>query len=78
MNRTGVVVVTYNSGQVIERCLDSCAHLSTVVVDNASQDSTVELVRRKSSVKLIANPTNRGFAGAVAYHQVVDVVLNPQ
>jgi N-acetylglucosaminyl-diphospho-decaprenol L-rhamnosyltransferase len=65
MNRTGVVVVTYNSGQVIERCLDSCAHLSTIVVDNASEDNTVELVRRKPSVKLIANPTNRGFAGAV-------------
>ena len=46
MNRTGVVVVTYNSGEVIERCLDSCAHLPAVVVDNASQDNTVELVRR--------------------------------
>ncbi len=64
MNRIGVVVVTYNSGQVIERCLDSCAHFSTIVVDNASGDNTVELVRRKSSVRLIANPTNRGFAGA--------------
>jgi N-acetylglucosaminyl-diphospho-decaprenol L-rhamnosyltransferase len=64
MNRTGVVVVTYNSGEVIERCLDSCAHLVAVVVDNASHDNTVELVRRRSSVRLIANPTNRGFAGA--------------
>ncbi len=64
MNRTGVVVVTYNSGDVIERCLDSCAHLLVVVVDNASKDNTVDLVRRRSNVKLIANSGNRGFAGA--------------
>jgi N-acetylglucosaminyl-diphospho-decaprenol L-rhamnosyltransferase len=82
MNRTGVVVVTYNSGQVIERCLDSCAHLSTVVVDNASQDNTVDLVRRKPSVKLIANSTNRGFAAAVnqgvtALDAEMILLLNP-
>ncbi len=82
MNRTGVVVVTYNSGEVIERCLDSCAHLLTVVVDNASQDDTVELVRRRSSVKLISNPSNHGFAGAVnqgvaALDTEMILLLNP-
>jgi N-acetylglucosaminyl-diphospho-decaprenol L-rhamnosyltransferase len=82
MNRTGVVIVTYNSGQVIERCLDSCAHLSTVVVDNASQDNTVDLVRRKSSVRLIANSTNRGFAaaanqGVAALDTEMVLLLNP-
>src|SRR5271165_1134196 len=34
MRRTGVVVVTYNSAEVIERCLDSCGDLPVVVVDN--------------------------------------------
>src|ERR1022692_4582760 len=82
MNRTGVVVVTYNSGEVIERCLDSCANLPAVVVDNASQDNTVELVRRRSSVKLIANPSNRGFAGAAnqgvaALDTEMILLLNP-
>ena len=82
MNRTGVVVVTYNSGEVIERCLDSCAHLPAVVVDNASTDNTVELVRRRSTVKLIANPCNRGFAGAVnqgvaALETELILLLNP-
>ena len=82
MNRTGVVVVTYNSGEVIERCLDSCAHLLTIVVDNASEDNTVELVRRRSSVKLISNPSNRGFAGAVnqgvaALNAEMILLLNP-
>ena len=64
MMQTGVVVVTYNSGDVIERCLDSCADLPAVVVDNASADNTVELVRRRPAVRLIANTGNRGFAGA--------------
>jgi N-acetylglucosaminyl-diphospho-decaprenol L-rhamnosyltransferase len=82
MNRTGVVVVTYNSGDVIERCLDSCAHLDAVVVDNGSRDNTVELVRRRSSVKLIANGTNRGFAGAAnqgvaALNAELILLLNP-
>ena len=64
MTRTGVVVVTYNSAEVIERCLDSCAHLPVVVVDNASADNTLDLVRRRAGVKLIANAINRGFGGA--------------
>src|ERR1700720_689422 len=29
---TGVVVVTYNSADVIGRCLDACAHLPVVVI----------------------------------------------
>lgn len=64
MTRTGVVVVTYNSGEVIERCLDSCAHLPVVVVDNASADNTLDLVRRRREVRLIANAINLGFGGA--------------
>lgn len=63
--RTGVVVVTYNSSGVIGPCLDSCAHLPVVVVDNASQDDTCRQVREHPKVKLIANSSNRGFAGGV-------------
>jgi N-acetylglucosaminyl-diphospho-decaprenol L-rhamnosyltransferase len=72
MTRTGVVVVTYNSAEVIERCLDSCGDLAVVVIDNASRDETCALVRKrallgtpKPGVTLIANVDNRGFAGAV-------------
>jgi len=65
MSRTGVVVVTYNSAEVIDACLDSCASLPVVVVDNASHDGTIEHVRSRSEVQLIANPANLGFAAAV-------------
>jgi N-acetylglucosaminyl-diphospho-decaprenol L-rhamnosyltransferase len=82
MNRTGVVVVTYNSAEVIERCLDSCAQLQVVVVDNASQDQTRDLVRRHTAVRLIANQDNRGFGGAAnqgaaALDTELILLLNP-
>jgi len=82
MNRTGVVVVTYNSADVIERCLDSCAQLPVVVVDNASSDGTAAVVRRRAAVKLIANASNRGFGGAAnqgvaALDTQLILLLNP-
>jgi len=64
MRRSGVVVVTYNSSEVIERCLDSCGDLPVVVIDNASHDGTGAILRRRN-VTLIANTANQGFAGAV-------------
>ena len=69
MTRTGIVVVTYNSADVIGRCLDAClrnaSQVPVVVVDNASRDLTREEVGKRPAVKLIANSVNRGFAGAV-------------
>lgn len=68
MARTGVVIVTYNSAEVIERCLTSCRDFPVVVVDNASQDATCRLVALHSTVgqpvTLIANRNNAGFAAA--------------
>jgi N-acetylglucosaminyl-diphospho-decaprenol L-rhamnosyltransferase len=64
MNSIGVVIVTWNSGATIDRCLESCAGHSITVVDNASTDDTVERVRRHAEVYLIANSGNRGFAAA--------------
>ena len=64
----GIVVVTYNSADVIDACLDACENIPLahiVVVDNASSDGTADRVRRRRGVQLIANATNRGFAGAV-------------
>lgn len=65
MSRIGAVVVTYNSADVIDRCLEACAGIPTVVVDNASRDATVDLVRKRPDSRLIANGSNRGFAEAV-------------
>lgn len=65
----GVVIVSWKVPQLLDRCLASLAAtglpLRTVVVDNASGDETVELVRgRHPDVHVIANPDNRGFTAA--------------
>jgi N-acetylglucosaminyl-diphospho-decaprenol L-rhamnosyltransferase len=39
--------------------------VNTVIVDNASSDRTVQVVRSHGGAKLIANEQNRGFAAAV-------------
>ncbi len=66
MNGTGIVMVTYNSaahvGASLEAAVARCGRV--VVVDNASSDSTREIVSR-FPVHLMANETNRGFAAAV-------------
>jgi N-acetylglucosaminyl-diphospho-decaprenol L-rhamnosyltransferase len=39
--------------------------VQTIVVDNASTDRTLDLVREQPGVQIIANTENRGFAAAV-------------
>jgi N-acetylglucosaminyl-diphospho-decaprenol L-rhamnosyltransferase len=63
------VIVTYNSEDVIETCLDSLAkmapQISALVVDNASADRTRERAAPRAGVQVISHPENRGFAAAV-------------
>ena len=62
------LVVTYNSAEHIEACLNSLigAGLAVRVVDNASDDGTAELIAaRFPGTQLIANQHNAGFPVAV-------------
>lgn len=69
-----VVIVSWNVHVLLRRCLRSVlANLHTrtlanpqiIVVDNASDDGTVEMVRTEfPDVQLIANDENRGFPAA--------------
>ena len=71
MPRLAIVVVTYNSAADIGACLDAVpaaaaatAH-EVIVVDNASADGTVALVRsRGPRVRLLEAGGNIGFAAA--------------
>ena len=64
----GIVVLNWNGKEVTPRCLDSicrssCLPDAIVVVDNASGDGSVELIReRYPHIVLIANNCNLGFA----------------
>jgi GT2 family glycosyltransferase len=64
-----IVVLNWNGKQVIEKCLTSIQGqtyhpLEIILVDNASTDGSVELIKKNfSNIKLIVNETNLGFAG---------------
>ena len=66
MSTAGIVVVTYNSEEVIGECLDAAlaSGAEVVVVDNASRDRTLEKVHQRPEARVLANPWNRGFAAA--------------
>lgn len=65
-----IVVVTYNSANYIDACLDSLegasaqwnGDLEVIVVDNASSDDTTARVSRRNTTTLLENKDNRGFA----------------
>lgn len=65
---TAAIVVTHNSEQFVGGCIEPLLEtgLEVWVVDNASGDGTVPLLRRRfPQIHLLANPQNRGFAAAV-------------
>src|SRR5579871_2049930 len=65
-----VTLVTYNTRQYIERCLESIFEqnyypLEVVVVDNASMDGTRGvLARNEHRIRVSYNNSNIGFAAA--------------
>ena len=66
-----IVIVAYRSRELLRRCLDSLrafppsVPIKVVVVDNASEDGSAEMVRADyPEVELIASPENLGFAAA--------------
>jgi GT2 family glycosyltransferase len=68
--RVTAIVIAWNPGPRIDACLTALraqdhGDLEVIVIDNASEDGTAALVAaRHPWVKLVANDTNRGFAGA--------------
>jgi GT2 family glycosyltransferase len=62
-----VVIPSWNSAALLPRCLDSLAgqgDCELFVVDNGSEDGTVELLRKRD-IPHLTLPTNRGFAVAL-------------
>jgi GT2 family glycosyltransferase len=65
-----IVIVSYNTRDLLERCLRSVeaqegVEVRTIVVDNASTDGSVELVRDQfPEVELIELQANAGFGAA--------------
>ncbi len=86
--KLSVVIVNYNTCDYLEACLDSLQNtadieIEVIVVDNASSDSSVEMVRSSfPNVTLIANRENQWFCGGNntginASHGQYVLLLNP-
>jgi GT2 family glycosyltransferase len=64
--KLSILVVSYNVRELLRRCLESTREHEVIVVDNASSDGTVAMVREAfPQVRLIAWDENRGFSAAV-------------
>ena len=62
-----VVIVTYNSADVLPACLDSLhgqGASAVIVVDNCSTDATVSEASSREGVQLVLLERNAGFAAA--------------
>jgi GT2 family glycosyltransferase len=69
MTALSIVIVSYSAWADLERCLQSLeaappAETEVIVVDNASTDDSPYHLRRRTDVRLIELPDNRGFAAA--------------
>ncbi len=69
--KVSIIIVNYNSEEVIGRCIESIIyHVSAVsyeiiVVDNASSDDSVHFIKKNfPQVRLILNSRNEGFGAA--------------
>ncbi len=66
-NKITVVIVNWNGEQFLERCLSALMRQTVkpheiILFDNASSDTSVEIVRQFPLVRLIAHDQNTGFA----------------
>lgn len=71
MIEISIIIVSYNTRDLLDKCLTTVAgdspHLSreVIVIDNASADGTVEMLKEKwPHVRLIENKENVGYAPA--------------
>ncbi len=72
MTDLSVVIISYNTKDLLFDCLKSIYRaqqpskgLEVIVIDNNSQDNSVEMVKKDfPKVNLIANKDNKGFAAA--------------
>lgn len=62
------IIVNYNAGELLRNCIDSVLNcplkIEIIVVDNASQDGSLDALLGLPYVQIIKNTANVGFAAA--------------
>lgn len=68
-NKVAVILVIFNDAAWLRACLDSVSAsnlpLDIVVVDNASSDDSVAILKERADLHLVENTENVGFAAGV-------------
>jgi GT2 family glycosyltransferase len=69
MQKPCVVIPNWNGADDLKACLDSVVaqtmHAHIIVVDNASVDESLQIIKSYKNVELIEHTENKGFAGGV-------------
>ncbi|WP_051598413.1 glycosyltransferase family 2 protein [Selenomonas ruminantium] len=67
MRKTSIIIVSYNTQEYTRLCIESIRAYTSkkkyeiIVVDNASEDGSVDWLRQQKDVKLLENRENVGF-----------------
>ena len=70
-SRISVLIVNWNTRELVLKCLDSLPDnvsgvpIEVIVVDNGSVDGSGDVLERRRDIMVIRNSRNRGFAAAV-------------
>lgn len=68
--KISIIIVSWNVADSLSKCLESITrtkynHLEIIVVDNASDDNSQEIIKKYKNIRLIINKKNIGFPKAV-------------
>ncbi len=71
MNLITILIVNWNSGTLLGKCIDSITasdqdtfKVQIIIVDNNSTDNSLGLIPKNNNIKIIKNRENSGFAAA--------------
>ncbi len=68
INKISIIIPTWNTAQITKKCVNTINTFipdqEIIVVDNGSEDNTVEVLTKIKNVKIVKNGTNLGFAKA--------------
>jgi len=71
MTALSIIIVNWNTSELLDKCLSAVVDMvkapsyEIIVVDNASTDGSVAMVRRRyPQIRIITNDVNRGFGAA--------------
>jgi GT2 family glycosyltransferase len=68
INKITIIIVTWNTAKITEKCIKTINKYlpdqEIIIIDNNSQDNTIELLSKFENLKIIKNNSNLGFAKA--------------